>query len=43
MYDKEMAMGRERIGSSLALELLFAMHSNSHVASMVDCGIEGEC
>ena len=36
-----MATGKERIGRFLALNLVFAMHSDSHAASMVDCGIEG--
>ena len=26
-----------------ALNLVFAKHSDSHAASMVDCGVEGEC
>ena len=36
-----MATGKERIGRFLALNLVFAKHSDSHAASMVDCGIEG--
>ena len=36
-----MATGGELIGRFLALDLIFAMHSDSHAASMVDCGTEG--
>ena len=28
---------------SSLIDLLFAMHADSHAVSMADCGIEGEC
>ena len=44
LNDGGMAMGRELLGSDpCSLIDLFALHTDQHAVSMVDCGTEGEC